>query len=86
MPKWILINKESSAEFLLLVLIKFWSVDFLLNQCFFAYNVLICLKQELPLQATAFFFATLVIKTLTEDLLIIFETFTWLWECCDVAN
>ena len=42
----------------------------------FCMSVLICLKQKLPLQATEFFFATLVIKKLAEDLLITFEIFT----------
>ena len=52
---------------------------------FLACNVLICLKQKLPLQATEFFFATLVIKKLTEDLLIIFVTLTWFYKIENVV-
>ena len=52
---------------------------------FLACNVLICLKRKLPLQATEFFFATLVIKKLTEDLLIIFVTLTWFYKIENVV-
>ena len=52
---------------------------------FFACNLLICLKQKLPLHATEFFFATLVIKKLTADLLIIFVTFTWFYKIENVV-